>query len=141
MNRFKMEFEALSENESLARICVAAFVTELDPTVEEINDIKTAVSEAVTNCIIHGYEGKGGIVVLEAWIGGDELTVKISDTGKGIANVSQAMEPLYTTGSPMERSGMGFTFMDVFMDSLLVESEPDKGTVVVMKKRIGKENK
>lgn len=141
MNRFKMEFEALSENEALARICVAAFAATLDPTLEEINDIKTAVSEAVTNCIIHGYGNKGGIVGMEGLIEDGELTVKISDTGRGIADVKQAMEPLYTTGSPMERSGMGFTFMDVFMDSLNVESKVGEGTIVIMKKRIGQSEK
>lgn len=141
MNRFKMEFEALSENEALARICVAAFVAGFDPTLEEINDVKTAVSEAVTNCIIHGYGNKGGTVVMEGMIEDRELTVKISDTGRGIADVVQAMEPLYTTGSPMERSGMGFTFMDVFMDSLSVESKPGEGTIVIMKKRFGQSEK
>lgn len=141
MNRFKMEFEALSENEALARICVAAFVAGLDPTLEEINDVKTAVSEAVTNCIIHGYGNRGGTVVMEGMIEDNELTVKISDTGRGIADVVQAMEPLYTTGSPMERSGMGFTFMDVFMDSLSVESKPGEGTIVIMKKRFGQSEK
>lgn len=141
MNRFKMEFEALSENEALARICVAAFVAGLDPTLEEINDVKTAVSEAVTNCIIHGYGNRGGTVVMEGMIEDNELTVKISDTGRGIADVVQAMEPLYTTGSPMERSGMGFTFMDVFMDSLSVESKLGEGTIVIMKKRFGQSEK
>lgn len=137
MNRIKMEFDAISENEGLARVCVAAFAARLDPTLEEINDIKTAVSEAVTNSVIHGYDEKGGRIVMEAAIEGRELEVIITDYGKGIENVERALEPFYTTGSEKERSGMGFTFMEVFMDELEVRSEPDKGTVVKMKKRIG----
>lgn len=140
MNRIKLEFEAISENEALARVCVAAFVTGLDPTLEEINDIKTAVSEAVTNSIIHGYGNAGGIVTLEALIEENELTVTVLDAGKGIEDVKLAMEPLYTTGADSERSGMGFTFMEVFMDTLSVESTPNKGTKVIMKKRIGAAN-
>ncbi|MBD5158464.1 MAG: anti-sigma F factor [Butyrivibrio sp.] len=137
MNRIKMEFDAISENEGLARVCVAAFAARLDPTLEEINDIKTAVSEAVTNSVIHGYDEKGGRIIMEAAIEGRELEVIITDYGKGIENVERALEPFYTTGSEKERSGMGFTFMEVFMDELEVRSEPDKGTVVKMKKRIG----
>lgn len=137
MNRIKMEFDAISENEGLARVCVAAFAARLDPTLEEINDIKTAVSEAVTNSVIHGYDEKGGRIIMEAAIEGRELEVIITDYGKGIENVERALEPFYTTGSEKERSGMGFTFMEVFMDELEVRSEPDKGTVVKMKKKIG----
>ena len=116
-------------------MCVAAFLTCLDPTLEEINDVKTAVSEAVTNAIIHGYEEKGGTVVLEAVLENDTVEIKITDMGKGIENVPQAMMPMYTTGEDKERSGMGFTFMEVFMDELEVLSEPGKGTTVIMKKR------
>lgn len=137
MNRIKMEFDAVSENEGLARVCVAAFAARLDPTLEEINDIKTAVSEAVTNSVIHGYDEKGGLIVMEAAIEGRELEVCITDYGRGIENVERALEPFYTTGSEKERSGMGFTFMEVFMDGLSVQSEAGKGTVVKMKKRIG----
>lgn len=137
MNRIKMEFDAVSENEGLARVCVAAFAARLDPTLEEINDIKTAVSEAVTNSVIHGYDEKGGLIVMEAAIEGRELEVCITDYGRGIENVERALEPFYTTGSEKERSGMGFTFMEVFMDELSVQSEAGNGTVVKMKKRIG----
>lgn len=139
MNRIRMEFEAVSENERLARVCAVAFVARLDPTLEEINDIKTAVSEAVTNCVIHGYQGKGGIIVMEASIEGREMEIKIQDFGVGIDNIEQAMEPLFTTGAENERSGMGFTFMQMFMDDLEVCSKPGEGTVVVMKKRIKEE--
>lgn len=139
MNRIRMEFEAVSENERLARVCAVAFVARLDPTLEEINDIKTAVSEAVTNCVIHGYQGKGGIIVMEASIDGRELEISIQDFGVGIENVEQAMEPLFTTGAENERSGMGFTFMQMFMDDLLVYSKPGEGTTVTMKKRIKEE--
>ncbi|MGN0373958.1 MAG: anti-sigma F factor [Butyrivibrio sp.] len=134
-NKIRMEFDAISENEALARVCAAAFVTRLDPTLEEINDVKTAVSEAVTNAIIHGYEEKGGTVVLEAVLENYTVEIKITDMGKGIENVPQAMMPMYTTGEDKERSGMGFTFMEVFMDELEVLSEPGKGTTVIMKKR------
>ena len=131
-----MEFDAISENEGLARVCVAAFATRLDPTLEEIDDVKTAVSEAVTNSVIHGYDEKGGIIVLEAEIKERELLVRVTDYGKGIEDVKKAMEPLYTTKPEMDRSGMGFAFMEAFMDELEVISEQDKGTTVRMKKTI-----
>ncbi len=135
MNRIKIEFDAISENEAFARVCIAAFVTRLDPTLEEINDVKTAVSEAVTNSIIHGYGEKGGTVVMEACLEGSELEIRITDFGKGIENIEQAMMPMFTTGEDKERSGMGFTFMEVFMNELNVESALGKGTTVIMKKR------
>ena len=135
MNRIKIEFDAISENEAFARVCIAAFVTRLDPTLEEINDVKTAVSEAVTNSIIHGYGEQGGIVIMEAALEDNELEIRITDFGKGIENVSQAMMPMFTTGEDKERSGMGFPFMEVFMNELDVESTPGKGTTVIMKKR------
>lgn len=138
MNRFKMEFDAISENEGFARVCVAAFATALDPTLEEINDVKTAVSEAVTNCVIHGYGGKGGIIELSASIDGNTLEIKITDYGKGIENIEKAREPMFTTDSEHERSGMGFTFMEVFMDDLKVFSQIDNGTTVIMKKTFGR---
>ena len=137
-NRIYMEMDAVSENEAFARVCIAAFCTRLDPTLEEINDIKTAVSEVVTNAIIHGYGKQGGIIHMEADIDGQTVTICISDEGCGIEDVNRAMEPLYTTGALEERSGMGFTFMEIFMDCLQVESEPGKGTKVIMKKEIGK---
>ena len=139
MDRIKIEFDAVSENEGFARVCVAAFATRLDPTLEEINDIKTAVSEAVTNSVIHGYNKKGGLITLTAEIEEKTLKVIIEESGRGIDNVKKAMEPMFTTGEDDERSGMGFTFMDVFMDGLEVWSEPGRGTRVTMFKRIGQE--
>lgn len=133
-NMMKIEFLAKSQNESFARVAVAAFASQLDPTIEELTDIKTAVSEAVTNSIIHGYENKNGIVKIEAHIKDNELTIVIEDTGMGIENVELAMQPLYTSRPDLERSGMGFTVMETFMDSLEVESEKNKGTRLTMKK-------
>lgn len=137
-NRIYLEMDAVSTNEAFARVCVAAFCARLDPTLEEINDIKTAVSEAVTNAIIHGYRKQGGIVRLECDIDEQTVTIVVSDDGCGIPDVNKAMEPLYTTGALEERSGMGFTFMEIFMDCLEVESEVGKGTKVIMKKEVGK---
>jgi stage II sporulation protein AB (anti-sigma F factor) len=132
-NKIKLEFEALSENEGLARVVIAAFISKLDVTLDELEDVKTAVSEAVTNAIIHGYSQKGGTVVMEASLSGrNRLDVTVSDSGIGIADVKMAMEPLFTTGGGGERSGMGFAFMEAFMDGLEVESEPMKGTRVYM---------
>ncbi|MDZ4975836.1 anti-sigma F factor, partial [Clostridium perfringens] len=123
-------------NEGFARVSVAAFVSQLDPTLEELTDVKTAVSEAVTNCIIHGYENKKeGTIKIEASISGDEITISVEDFGRGIKDVERAMEPLYTSKPELERSGMGFTVMETFMDSLEVKSEEGKGTKVVMKKK------
>ncbi|HCW05130.1 MAG TPA: anti-sigma F factor [Clostridium sp.] len=133
-NRIKIEFESKSENESFARVAVAAFVSQLDPTIEELTDIKTAVSEAVTNSIIHGYENKEGTVIIEASIKGDGVTIIVSDEGRGIDNVEEAMQPLYTSRPDLERSGMGFTVMETFMDNLEVYSNPGKGTKITMKK-------
>jgi len=133
-NMIKIEFSSKSQNESFARVAVAAFVAQLDPTIEEITDVKTAVSEAVTNSIIHGYENKDGIVKIEAMITGKELTVIVIDQGVGIDNVDLAMQPLFTSRPDLERSGMGFTVMETFMDSLVVISEKGKGTRITMKK-------
>lgn len=133
-NMMKIEFLSKSQNESFARVAVAAFASQLDPTIEELTDIKTAVSEAVTNSIIHGYESKEGTVKIEAYIKDNELTIVIEDTGMGIENVELAMQPLYTSRPELERSGMGFTVMETFMDSLKVESEKNKGTRLTMKK-------
>lgn len=139
MNRMKIEFDAVSENEAFARVCVAAFAARLDPTLEEINDVKTAVSEAVTNSIIHGYEEKGGIIEMSVEVEDNQITIKIRDYGRGIEDVEQAMMPMFTTGEDKERSGMGFTFMEVFMDRLTVNSKPGEGTEVVMSKRFGEQ--
>lgn len=137
-NEMKMEFSALSSNEALARIAVAAFVSVLDPTLEEISDVKTAVSEAVTNAIIHGYDGiEGGRVKLNCLIVKDVLHIEVTDTGRGIEDIDKAMEPLFTTKPELNRSGMGFPFMEAFMDDLEVISELGKGTVIQMKKKIG----
>ena len=135
-NEMIIEFDAVSENEGFARVAVAAFMTPLNPTLEEISDVKTAVSEAVTNAVIHGYE-KQGRIWLRCRISGDVLHIEVEDRGKGIENVELAMEPLFTTCPEQNRSGMGFSFMEAFMDDLEVESEPGKGTVVRMVKKLG----
>ena len=133
-----LEFDSKSQNESFARLTIAAFVAELDPTIEEIADIKTAVSEAVTNCIIHGYENGPGKIRMSGKLNGNEITIEIEDHGAGIEDIHKAMEPLYTTKPELERSGMGFAFMEAFMDELAVTSKPGEGTIVVMKKQIGR---
>ena len=135
-NEITFIFDSYSENESLARTVVAAFIARLDPTLEELADVKTAVSEAVTNSIIHGYEGLQGKITIHSRIEGNVVWIEISDNGVGILDVSKAMEPLYTTKPEMERSGMGFAFMEAFMDDLEVVSEESKGTTVRMKKTI-----
>lgn len=132
----KIIFESDSRNEAFARTVIAAYVTRLDPTLEELADIKTAVSEAVTNSIIHGYGGREGEVEMECSITGNQVEVIVQDHGIGIADIEQAMEPLYTTKPEWERSGMGFAFMEAFMDDLKVFSELGKGTKVVMRKQI-----
>lgn len=154
-NEMFLEFDAVSSNEGFARVAVAAFISPLNPTLEEISDVKTAVSEAVTNAIIHGYENLSGYgkpdspnipngeihgsgkVMLRCLISGDILHIEVQDRGRGIDNIEQAMEPLFTTKPELERSGMGFAFMEAFMDDLEVESAPGEGTRVIMKKKIG----
>lgn len=140
-NEMHISFDALSVNEAFARITVAAFVAPLNPTLEELSDIKTAVSEAVTNAIIHGYENTGipekRKVYMECDITGDVLQVTVRDEGCGIENIEQAMQPLFTTKPELDRSGMGFAFMEAFMDDLEVESIPGAGTRVTMKKKLG----
>ena len=132
-NKIKIEFESKSQNEGFARVAIAAFVSQLDPTIEEITDVKTAVSEAVTNSIIHGYENKkDGIIRIEACISGNNVIIKVIDYGKGIIDVEKVMEPLYTSRPDLERSGMGFTVMDTFMDTLQVTSEEGKGTTFII---------
>lgn len=149
-NNMTLEFDAKSENESLARIAVASFLTEIDPTVEEINDIKTAVSEAVTNSIVHGYnEGPGKITLKcklvcnqyekqDTYTVSSFITIEIKDLGVGITNIEKAREPLFTTKPEFERSGMGFMFMEIFMNKVDVISEPGKGTTVIMEKKLKK---
>lgn len=136
-NRMKLEFDSVSENEGFARVAVAAFMTQLNPTLEEVSDVKTAVSEAVTNAIIHGYEKKRGTVYLECLLKEEEIEICIQDLGQGIADIRRAMEPLYTSKPELERSGMGFAFMEAFMDELKVESRLGDGTTIHMKKKIG----
>lgn len=131
----RLEFDAISENEALARVVIAAFLTQLDPTLEELQDVKTAISEAVTNAIIHAYQEKGGRIVMSAALTGDELEVRIEDYGIGIENVQKAMEPLFTTSPETERAGMGFAFMEAFMDKLEVESTVGVGTKICMRKK------
>lgn len=142
-NHMKLVFDALSCNEAFARISVAAFMTQLNPTVEEVADVKTAVSEAVTNCIIHAYDNVAdrseAKVEIECEIVEDKLSVSVRDFGLGIDDIRQAMEPLFTSKPQLERSGMGFAFMEAFMDSLEVTSGPGKGTCVHMTKRIERE--
>ena len=135
-NEMKLEFQSKSSNESFARIAVAAFAAQLDPTIEEISDIKTAVSEAVTNCIIHGYEEKEGIVKIECKLFANSIEIEILDEGKGIENVEKARQALYTSKPELERSGMGFTIMESFMDEVKIESILGIGTKVTMKKII-----
>ncbi len=135
-NEMKLEFISKSSNEAFARVAVAAFASQLDPTIEELADIKTAVSEAVTNSIIHGYEKKQGVVKISSWLTENEIIIEISDKGKGIENIEMAKEPLYTTKPNLERSGMGFTIMESFMDKVDVESIVGLGTKVTMSKTI-----
>lgn len=135
-NEMKLEFVSKTNNEAFARIAVAAFVSQLDPTIDELSDIKTALSEAVTNSIIHGYEDEEGIVKITAKLFGNTVEIEISDNGKGISNIEEARKPLYTSKPNMERSGMGFTIMESFMDYVTVESAVGLGTKVTMKKKI-----
>lgn len=145
-NNMSIVFDAKSQNEGLARIVVSAFLTELDPTVEEMNDVKTAVSEAVTNSIIHGYGEKEGQVFMKCSLRKDNdledciLQIEIKDEGVGIEDIEKAKEPLYTTKPELERSGMGFMFMEMFMDHIHIDSKPGVGTTVFMTKKI-KDNK
>ena len=137
-NHMQVIFDAKSVNESLARMVVTAFMTDMNPTLEQISDVKTAVSEAVTNAIIHGYENELHKIFIRAWIQGKDLYLEITDKGVGIPDVKKAMEPLFTTKPEMERSGMGFSFMEAFMDEIEVTSKVNQGTTVKMRKTIGK---
>ncbi|HHU30688.1 MAG: anti-sigma F factor [Bacillota bacterium] len=138
-NYMKLEIPSKSQNEAFARIVVASFAAQADPTIDEISDIKTAVSEAVTNAVIHGYENTDGTIVLTASLSGRRLEITVTDYGVGINDIEQARMPLYTSKPELERSGMGFTIMENFMDELSVTSEPGKGTTVVMVKIFGRE--
>lgn len=139
MNYMILEIPAKSENESFVRVVVAAFAARLDPNLEELNEIKTAVSEAVTNSILHAYEGKEGTITIKASIEDQHyLYIEIRDEGRGIEDIEKAREPLYTDKPEMERSGMGFTIMENFMDRVSVESSPGKGTTVKMTKSISR---
>jgi len=134
-NHISLKMESRSQNESLARTVVAAFIAPLDPDINTLSDVKTAVSEAVTNAVIHGYRNMGGEITLEMTLRDGELKIIVSDRGAGIANIEQAMEPLYSTSKPeMERAGMGFTVMESFMDSVEVKSVAGEGTTIAMTK-------
>ncbi len=137
-DKMKCEFSAKSVNESFARVVVGAFVARLDPTIQELAEIKTAVSEAVTNIIIHGYKGIEGKAYIECEVQDKDIIIKISDKGEGIEDISLARTPLYTGNPDGERSGMGFTVMETFMDSVDVKSIPGVGTTVILKKTLGK---
>ncbi len=135
-NSMRVEFPGSSDNERFARSVAAAFILELDPTIDQLSEIKTAVSEAVTNAIIHGYDGCEGNVTMEGKIEDDTVTFTVSDDGVGIPDVKRAREPLFTGKPELERSGMGFTIMETFMDSLDVKSESGKGTTITMTKKL-----
>ncbi len=137
VNEMRLEFLSKSSNEAFARVVAAAFVSQLDPTLEELADVKTAVSEAVTNAIIHGYENKYGIIRMICRQFEKSVEIEISDDGKGIENIEEAMQPLFTSKPDMERSGMGFTVMESFMDSVKVRSTPGEGTTVTLSKYFG----
>lgn len=136
-NEMKISFDARSVNEGFARVAVAAFIAELNPTLDEISDIKTAVSEAVTNSIIHGYDDPKEKVELTCRIRDDTVEIEVADAGAGIPDIPKAMEPFYTTKPELERSGMGFAFMEAFMDEVWVDSKVGEGTRVRMSKKIG----
>lgn len=141
-NIVEVKFSAKSENESFARVIVASFAAKLDPTLDELADIKTAVSEAVTNSIIHGYdEDESKFVNIRCEIEDREITITVEDTGNGIEDLDMAMQPLYTSKPELERSGMGFTVMESFMDKVIVSSKKGEGTKVIMKKKIDSSNR
>lgn len=141
INEMKLSFMSKSQNESFSRACISAFIAVLDPTVEELSDIKAAVSEAVTNCIVHAYENELGIIEMTAKIlDGEKVYIKIKDKGRGIGDVKQAMQPLFTTSPEGERAGLGFAVMESFMDTLRVSSRLGKGTSVIMTKHLSTKN-
>lgn len=136
-NSMKLEFLSISENEGFARAAVAAFISQLNPTLDELDDIKTAVSEAVTNAIVHGYADRPGTVHITCVLNENNTVISVADTGCGIENIDLARTPLYTSAESSERSGLGFTVMETFMDRVDVISTPGKGTVVTMQKKVG----
>ena len=136
-NYFKISFPSRSVNEAFARMTVSAFCMQFDPTIEQLNDIKTAVSEAVTNCVVHAYPNNVGTVYITAKLKNNILTVTVKDKGVGISDIQQAMQPMFTTDAKTERAGLGFAVMQTFMDKIKVYSTVDKGTRVVMTKNIG----
>lgn len=138
-NEMSLEFDSRSSNEGFVRVAVAAFATQLNPTLEEVADLKTAVSEAVTNAVIHAYGGNVEKIRIGCRVREREMEVEVTDHGVGIPDVPKAMEPMYTTKPELDRSGMGFAFMEAFMDELRVESEPGTGTTVWMKKKFGRQ--
>jgi stage II sporulation protein AB (anti-sigma F factor) len=135
LNEMTLDFISKSENEAFARVVVAAFTSQLKPTVDELADIKTSVSEAVTNCIIHGYENKTGTIRIRSWLYSDRVEIWVQDWGKGIENIDEARQPLWTSKPELDRSGMGFTIMENFMDELIIESEVGKGTTIKLIKK------
>ncbi|MBO8176670.1 anti-sigma F factor [Aeribacillus pallidus] len=138
-NEMHIQFSALSQNESFARVTVAAFIAQLDPTMDELTEIKTVVSEAVTNAIIHGYENNpNGMVYISVTINDNIVEMTIRDEGVGIKNIEEARQPLFTTKPELERSGMGFTIMENFMDEVDIESQPGAGTTIRLKKHLAK---
>lgn len=137
-NEMELVFDSISVNEGFARVAVAAFMSQLNPTLEEVSDVKTAVSEAVTNAIIHGYEKEVKKIRIHCNLKEHTIYIEVEDYGKGMEDVKQAMEPMFTSKPELERSGMGFSFMEAFMDEIEVESEPGKGTLVKMQRKIGK---
>ncbi len=139
-NYMELKIPGKSQNESFARVTVAAFASQLDPTLEELSDVKTAVSEAVTNAIVHGYVKEMGEILIKARLRDNSLEVEVIDYGAGIEDIEKAREPLYTSKPELERSGMGFTIIDKFMDQLEITSETSRGTTVKMVKKIGKRN-
>lgn len=140
-NRMTLSFLSKSSNEAFARAAVAAFVAQLDPTLEEINDIKTAVSEAVTNAIVHGYGSPDGTVTVTCWLLTDrKIRIEIADAGKGIKDIEQARQPLYSDSEDVDRAGMGFTVMEAFMDSINILSAIGEGTTVTLTKKLQKHN-
>ncbi len=137
-NEMELVFDSRSVNEGFARVAVASFLMQLNPTLEEVSDVKTAVSEAVTNAIIHGYEKEVKKITIRCRIEEQTFYIEVEDKGKGIEDIEKAMEPLFTTKPELERSGMGFSFMEAFMDEMEVSSAPNEGTIVKMQKVIGK---
>ena len=133
-NEMQLEFSSLSQNEAFARAAVAAFVAQCNPTLEELSDVRTAVSEAVTNAIIHGYEGGAGKILVYCSVSDNACRISVRDQGKGIADIELARQPFYTTHPELERSGMGFTVMETFMENVTVDSTPGQGTAVTMEK-------